>query len=203
MLPAEPLPVRLMNTVWADRFRVHDDLASPDDLDAWLVDVGLAATAPANPANLGAAVDLRDGVRRLAALVTHDDRPRAATAGTDVATAVERLNDIARHGTPAPRLLERGGLLEREDPGPSRLVETALGAVAVAAIDLLAGPSAARLRACHAPGCVLYFVHDHPRREWCSVTCGNRARAARHYRRHAPAGTKAGSQAGPSGGVPH
>ena len=39
-------------------------------------------------------------------------------------------------------------------------------------------------RATHAPGCVLYFVQDHPRREWCSTACGNRARVARHYDRH-------------------
>jgi predicted RNA-binding Zn ribbon-like protein len=48
-------------------------------------------------------------------------------------------------------------------------------------ITLLGGPDAAKLRACHAPGCVLYFVKTHPRREWCSIACGNRARAARHY----------------------
>jgi len=27
-------------------------------------------------------------------------------------------------------------------------------------------------------------VKNHPRREWCSAACGNRVRAARHYRRH-------------------
>jgi predicted RNA-binding Zn ribbon-like protein len=59
----------------------------------------------------------------------------------------------------------------------------ALGAVAQDAIELLTGPEATTLRACHAPGCVLYFVKTHPRREWCSEACGNRVRAARHYRR--------------------
>jgi CGNR zinc finger len=44
-------------------------------------------------------------------------------------------------------------------------------------------PDATKLRACHAPGCVLYFVKSHPRRAWCSEACGNRARAARHYER--------------------
>ena len=34
------------------------------------------------------------------------------------------------------------------------------------------------VRACYAPGCVLYFMKTHPRREWCSVACGNRVRAA-------------------------
>ncbi|WP_225993278.1 CGNR zinc finger domain-containing protein [Actinomadura rudentiformis] len=41
-----------------------------------------------------------------------------------------------------------------------------------------------QLRACLAPGCVLYFLKNHPRREWCTAACGNRARGARHYRRH-------------------
>jgi predicted RNA-binding Zn ribbon-like protein len=39
------------------------------------------------------------------------------------------------------------------------------------------------LQACLAPGCILYFARTHPRREWCSVECGNRARAARHYQK--------------------
>jgi predicted RNA-binding Zn ribbon-like protein len=59
----------------------------------------------------------------------------------------------------------------------------ALSAVAASAVELF-GASDDRLRACPAPGCVLYFVKDHQRREWCSAACGNRARARRHYDRH-------------------
>jgi len=59
-----------------------------------------------------------------------------------------------------------------------------LSSIAHQSIDLLVGEDRVNLRACYAPGCVLYFVKDHPRREWCSHACGNRARAARHYRRH-------------------
>jgi predicted RNA-binding Zn ribbon-like protein len=51
-------------------------------------------------------------------------------------------------------------------------------------MTLMAGENPVGLRACYAPGCVLYFVNSHPRREWCSTACGNRARAARHYQRH-------------------
>jgi predicted RNA-binding Zn ribbon-like protein len=58
-----------------------------------------------------------------------------------------------------------------------------LSVIAGLGIDLVAGDETP-LRACYAPGCVLYFVQDHPRREWCSTACGNRVRAARHYRRH-------------------
>ncbi len=56
-----------------------------------------------------------------------------------------------------------------------------LGGLAADAIEFLA--SGPELRACLAPGCVLYFVKDHPRRAWCSTGCGNRVRAARHYAR--------------------
>jgi predicted RNA-binding Zn ribbon-like protein len=52
--------------------------------------------------------------------------------------------------------------------------------------------------ACHAPGCVLYFLKTHPRREWCSVTCGNRVRAARHYER-IRAGTSSPARSAASG----
>ncbi|MFI1485060.1 CGNR zinc finger domain-containing protein [Streptomyces sp. NPDC020747] len=48
----------------------------------------------------------------------------------------------------------------------------------------LASPDRQRLRACHAPRCVRYFLKDHPRQEWCKPSCGNRARVARHHERH-------------------
>jgi predicted RNA-binding Zn ribbon-like protein len=56
--------------------------------------------------------------------------------------------------------------------------------LARAAIDFLTGPQRERLRACAAPRCVRYFVKAHGRQEWCKPSCGNRARVARHYRRH-------------------
>ena len=64
-----------------------------------------------------------------------------------------------------------------------------LGRLASSTIALVSGPHADDLRKCGAPGCVLMFLKNHPRREWCSATCGNRARQARHYarrRRHRP-----------------
>src|SRR6267154_2201100 len=63
---------------------------------------------------------------------------------------------------------------------PASGVTTGLAGIAQQAVALLADHGD-KLRACHAPGCILYFVKSHPRREWCSVACGNRARAARHY----------------------
>lgn len=61
--------------------------------------------------------------------------------------------------------------------------DAALAAIARSAIGVFGGPRRADLRACQGPGCVLHFVKDHPRREWCSAGCGNRARVSRHYYR--------------------
>ncbi|MDP9487892.1 MAG: CGNR zinc finger domain-containing protein, partial [Actinomycetota bacterium] len=34
------------------------------------------------------------------------------------------------------------------------------------------------------PGCLRLFVATNLRRRWCSESCGNRARVARHYERN-------------------
>jgi predicted RNA-binding Zn ribbon-like protein len=183
VLPDEPVPVRLMSTIWADTDGPHDDLRTTADVNEWLDAVGVdRAGAGATESELSTARALRDAVRRLAAYVTEDGRPDPAVAITDVAEALGRLNAIAAE-LPAPRLALRDGRLERGLPtGPSP-VTIGLAQVAEQSVALLGGQDAARLRACYAPGCVLYFVKTHPRREWCSVACGNRVRAARHYQR--------------------
>jgi predicted RNA-binding Zn ribbon-like protein len=125
---------------------------------------------------------LRDAVRLLAAQVTADERPGAAATAADVEAALEQVNATAAE-LPRPRLALRDGRLERGLAGGPSPVTTGLARIAEQAVALLGGKEAGRLRACYAPGCVLYFVKAHPRREWCSVGCGNRVRAARHYRR--------------------
>jgi len=183
VLPDEPLPVRLMSTIWADADGPHDDLRTTADVDDWLDAVGVdRADAHATEGELTTARALRDAVRLLAAYVTADDRPGAAGSAAGVAAALDQVNATAA-ALPAPRLALRGGRLELGPPGGPSPVTTGLAQVAEQAVGLLGGEEAGRLRACYAPGCVLYFVKAHPRRAWCSVACGNRVRAARHYRR--------------------
>jgi predicted RNA-binding Zn ribbon-like protein len=182
--PDEPLPIRLMNTIWADRHGVHDALERPAHLARWLAATGVAAHAQVGEVDLERARELRDALRRLAALVTSDDRPPAASALRDPSRAVRAVNAAAERGLVVPRLQVHEGVLGRNSETGGSPVAAALSLLAVESIDLLTGAAAGTLRACHAPGCVLYFVKDHPRREWCSTACGNRARAARHYRRH-------------------
>jgi predicted RNA-binding Zn ribbon-like protein len=181
MLPDEPMPVRLMNTIWADASGLHDHLESPADVDAWLDAVGidrLGARATAD--ELARARALRDAARRLAGHVTGNSSQAARCAAGTVADALAAVNVAARE-LPAPQLELRDGRLRPVPSARAHPVATGIALVATGTIELLTGPGADGLRACHAPGCVLYFAKTHPRREWCSVTCGNRARAARHY----------------------
>lgn len=181
MLPEEPGPVRLMATIWADTEGLHDDLQAPSDVDQWLDSIGAGAhRAGTTPSEFRHARELRDSLRRLAAFVTGDDRPAVGPPG-DLDRAIAIVNAAAAEQT-TPRLRRNG----REKNAALTLtsdttVRGALAAVAAEAQTLLADDQET-LRACYAPGCVLYFVRTHHRREWCSVACGNRARAARHYK---------------------
>jgi predicted RNA-binding Zn ribbon-like protein len=181
VLPDEPDPVRLMSTIWADTAGVHDDLLAPSDLDAWLDAIGTnRAGARATKSQLADARALRDAVRRLAAEVTHDTRDAATSPASDIHAAVAAVNaSISR--LPTPRLEIKNGQLERNRGDDDSPIATALARLAEQSSQLLTDEPATTLRACRAPGCVLYFVKSHPRREWCSIACGNRARAARHY----------------------
>jgi predicted RNA-binding Zn ribbon-like protein len=183
VLPDEPLAVRLMGTIWASADRIHDDLSTTAAMDEWLDAVGLdRAGTHTTERELAKARALRDAVRRLAGYVTRDTRPAAASAMADVAAAADQVNSIAAELT-APRLALRDDRLELDAHREASPAATGLAQVAEQAVGLLGGAEAARLRACYAPGCVLYFMKTHPRREWCSVACGNRVRAARHYQR--------------------
>jgi predicted RNA-binding Zn ribbon-like protein len=176
----EPLPLELGNTAYAVRGRPRDGLQTAEHLATWLGDVRARLAVPLADADLRGVTDddlifgreLRDAIRLLAAAAAAD-----RIADPD---AVATLN---RHARQTPRWQEL-----RVDPEPhvtvgtaGRPVAAALATLAEDAIHLFAGPLRHEVRACQGPGCVLYFVRDAPRREWCSPGCGNRARAARHY----------------------
>lgn len=181
-LLGEPLALEFANLRFAVRGCEHDGLRTPEDLAAWLKRVGERLPHPVGerdlasvgPAHLAAARDLRDATRRLLS---------AAVTGEPLdPSAAEVLNQIVREAPdwhelsvrPAARVFTRTSA----DP-----VRVALTTIASEAIALLGGAAATTLRACSAPGCILYFRKDHPRRTCCSARCSNRVRSARHYAR--------------------
>ena len=195
-LLGEPLPVELMNTIWADREGVHDALDGAAGTAAWLRSIAprIDLTTANDLDTLSVAeidrlarrlVALRDALRRLAAEATGDPRLPAASATRELDDAVNALNHAAG-AVPRWSALAwaPGGTPERRTRTNGQAAAAAVSAIAEEAIGLFSQDERLRLRACMAPGCVLYFLKDHPRREWCSATCGNRARGARHYQRH-------------------
>lgn len=102
---------------------------------------------------------------------------------------LQHLNGWLRRSMPRRRILptpERYEWAWQEQP---LLPERVLWPVLAAAADLLCAADAARVREC--PSCGWLFL-DRSRnrsRRWCSMrTCGNTAKARRHYRRRKAAG---------------
>jgi predicted RNA-binding Zn ribbon-like protein len=174
-----------MNTIWADTRGVHDELTDATALREWLgtatgydsIELGEASQDELNDALL-----LRDSLRRLAAYSTRDARPSAQSPVTEIDEAVDAVNRLLTN-RPRTLLAVSGGQLHAVSAQRASPTRCALADLGHDALELLTGPRAVDLRACNAPHCVLYFVKSHPRREWCSETCGNRVRAARHYQR--------------------
>ncbi|MGW2802640.1 CGNR zinc finger domain-containing protein [Streptomyces sp. NPDC001269] len=197
-LMGEPLPVELMNTITVDRGRTHDALDSDADAAAWLCAVaGRVGTETGISADqldedavrpvAGALRALRDSLRRLAAEATKDPRPPATAPELELQRpqAISALNALAQAW---PELVwPADGQPSRAYRGLGAAADLAVQLIAHQAVELFTGPDRDRLRPCLAPNCALFFVKNHARREWCSPTCGNRVRVARHYRRHHPA----------------
>ncbi|MFE0102325.1 CGNR zinc finger domain-containing protein [Streptomyces sp. NPDC059009] len=201
---------------------VADDLDAPAGLTAWVRE--RAARLPlsdgpfvADEAVLGVVRELRAAVRALFARAVRPGAPSPADAHRllPLQDAVDRLNAAAARVPVVPVLhwpeAEGDSDSDPDAEGGSVSVPplvheaTAAGApspdllaaaLARAALAFLAGPDLPRLRACHAPRCVRYFLKEHPRQEWCKPSCGNRARVARHHQRHRGTGDTGGVREG-------
>ncbi|KUJ67831.1 hypothetical protein ACZ90_24730 [Streptomyces albus subsp. albus] len=173
---------------------VTDDLATAQAATEWLrgqPDLP-ADWLPASGAEIDedlrtSITELRRAIRALFAHGVSPAPPSPADAHRLIPPdqALAHLNAVAARERVTPRLDWPTGaapvvrlLSDETDPG-ARL----LGALSRAAIDFLSGPHFPQLHACTAPRCVRYFVKSHGRQEWCKPSCGNRARAARHYQR--------------------
>jgi len=154
-----------------ERFR------EPGDLERWLAQAGLGEPGPVSPADLAAAVRLREAIYGLVLLDPGRRRPDAARV----------VNQMAAPAPLAPELDDAG---RGSAWAPGGTVTQALSSVARDAIDLLSGPLIAQVRSCAGPDCTILFI-DTSRpgtRRWCSMeACGNQAKSAglRQQRRQA------------------
>ncbi|MGP8303488.1 CGNR zinc finger domain-containing protein [Streptomyces inhibens] len=172
---------------------VADDLADTAGLDAWLRERAALLDCAADPVipdqALHTAVrELRAAVRSLFARAVRPGPPSSADAHRLLpeGEAIRRLNAAAALVPTAPQLSWEPGAppeLRLYPAGSPPAADRIVAALARAALAFLDGPDRALLRACPAPRCVRYFVKDHARQEWCTPSCGNRARVARHHER--------------------
>ncbi|MFI8951574.1 CGNR zinc finger domain-containing protein [Streptomyces sp. NPDC053750] len=175
---------------------VVDDLADVAGLGAWVrahpdtvPDAErFAADAPA----LAAVREVRSAARALFARAVRPGEPSPADAARllPVPEALRCLNTAAARTPIVPVLDWPDADADADADAPVVRARPAAGArpdlaaaLAQAVIGFLTGPDRQRLRACHAPRCVRYFLKEHPRQEWCRPSCGNRARVARHHER--------------------
>src|SRR5918996_6011513 len=177
----EPLAIELANTLFTDGGRPFDALTTPAALTRWLQTNGERIDPPPlrrlGAGDLERAGELRTIIRALLATAVDDDPPPAAT--------IRRLNELAALAPFTARLHWPARKPPKAHLSPSGAGDrdALLALLAQSAIDVLGGSGAGRLRRCEAPGCINYYLKDHPRRAWCSPKCGNRVRVARHYQR--------------------
>ncbi|WIM93393.1 ABATE domain-containing protein [Actinoplanes oblitus] len=157
--------------------QVTDLLDGPEAATRWLIDRGLApADAVLQEICAGRLRAMRSQIRALlTARVAGAAPPAEALAAvnaamTRVPTAAELRWDPVRG-------------LHRATPHPTdQVVDRALGTLAADIADLLTGADADRLTACDSPPCRRFLLRS-GRRQFCSIRCGDRARAARAYAR--------------------
>ena len=175
----EPLAIELHNTLFAGQGEPFDGLAEPASAASWLHGVRdrLPTSGTGRDPSPDELVALRHVVRKALHAAIENRAPSRATVD-----ALNQASARAPHSTAAR--WRQSVLPERTIRYHStRRSDIVVSAIAANAIELITGPSRDELKACGTPGCVLVFLKQHPRQEWCSDACGNRARQARHYRR--------------------
>ncbi len=179
----EPVAIELHNTLYATADGTVDALASIASTEAFLREISprlnlesdLEGPPPGPPALRQAREVVRAALHAAVDGAAHDPK------------AIDELNRLAGA---APRSL-RADITHRparpqmtHDLHGADRCATMLAAFATDTIRLITSPAAHQIHLCGAPGCVLMYLAEDPRRRWCSNACGNRARQARHYHRH-------------------
>jgi predicted RNA-binding Zn ribbon-like protein len=168
-----------------DRLRGYADLlafAAASGLLTRSEESGLASQAARRPQAAAAAFALagawREELYRILSAVAASRAPAAAD--------LERLNAALPRAMSRLRLERRGTSFAWRWAAIEESPEAPLWPVLRSAAELLTGAQHRQLRQCAGHSCTWLFL-DRSRnraRRWCSMeTCGNRAKARRHYRR--------------------
>lgn len=191
LIPAssETLSIDFANTLyWRGADAPTETFGTLDDLFAWCreqarVPAGLVDACRAEgketedePATLARALALREALYRLFHAQAERREPQAddlALLGGFLAEAAPRVALTRIDGGYAWRIGRAGATLAG-----------VLSPVLWSAVDLLGGARLAKVKRCANDACQWLFIDDSKNgsRRWCSMSsCGNRAKAYRHY----------------------
>lgn len=188
---AENLALDLVNTQLVRNGEVVDVLEDYAALVNWLararvVDAAQAKAALKKWGNSaegkrahGQARTLRSALRAMAEhLVMGKPVPQSS---------LNAINDVLSYGVGHTQLVRVRGGFEKHQQRKCDEAGHLLAPIAEAAADLLCYGDLSLVKKCGNPRCILYFydtTKNHARR-WCSMAaCGNRMKAAAHYRRY-------------------
>jgi predicted RNA-binding Zn ribbon-like protein len=153
-----------------------DLIRQPDAAAAWLSEHALPIIGPVRPDDAVRLVELRTAIRDILTALPDQRTPNPE--------AVNKINTSAAAAPGAVQLTWSYCPQQTWTPTNSTTLSATLALFATDAIELVSGPRAQQLRRCEAHGCIRIFLREHARRRWCSDTCGDRVRSARHYQRH-------------------
>lgn len=167
----QALSLDFANTTYLRHGLLTDGLAEPGGLADWVN----AVDAPHVPATATPVfIELRDAIRGIF---------RASVDGVAGPAAARRIVNQTTKAAPGWLELQQDLTAARtrraEDPATNLRAQLATDTIMV-----VTGPRHGLLRACPAEGCQGFFLQQHPRRGFCSPSCANRTRVARHYHRH-------------------
>ncbi|WP_176047863.1 ABATE domain-containing protein [Burkholderia sp. BCC1644] len=185
--PPETLSIDFANTLyWRGADAPTETLGTLDDLVTWCreqagVPIGLAEACRIRergeePATLARALALREALYRLFHAQAEQREPHA----DDLAL----LGGFLAEAAPRVALARIDGAYGWRIGGMGATLAALLSPVLWSAIDLLGGARLAKVKRCANDACQWLFIDDSKNgsRRWCSMSsCGNRAKAYRHY----------------------
>jgi predicted RNA-binding Zn ribbon-like protein len=175
------------NTFGDRPISVEENLKGIEDLFAWGTAAGLVSDDEIDRVRrrvkepevvFGDAIELREAIYAICTSLAAKRVPSRRD--------LKILNSVLRTALPNLELGIRGGGCCWEWADASTVSDRILWPVARSAADLLTSAASAQIRECAGDGCSWLFLDTsrNHRRKWCSMSsCGNRAKARRHYAR--------------------
>jgi predicted RNA-binding Zn ribbon-like protein len=166
-----------------------DLLGSFEDLVSWLIQARIFTQVQADVAraelNQGQMSSLLEQAKSFRGTLRGLAEQLAASKSVPEPT-IATINRFLSLRSGYPQLVRRKRGFEQRVHSAATPAQSILSSLAEAASDLLCRANFALIKKCGNPSCILYFydtTKNHAR-SWCSMRiCGNRMKAAAHYRR--------------------